>query len=144
MQSQDELLARLRRKGFRVTQPTLSRDVRALGLVKTAVGWVSPDALGPDGTRAVAAPRLREERLLRTVRDSVVSAVTAGQLVVAKTPPGCAQLVARAFDEAQPTGVVGTVGGDDTLFIAMRSAAAATKLTQRIRAALERRQRSSV
>ncbi len=137
VQSQEDLLNLLRRKGFRVTQPTLSRDVRALGLVKTPAGWIAPEALA-SGV-APATPRDREQRLLRTLRESALTAVHAGQLVVIKTPPGSAQRVARAFDEFPPPSSVGTVGGDDTLFVAMRSAAAAEKLTRRIRAALERR-----
>jgi transcriptional regulator of arginine metabolism len=144
--SQDELLVRLRKKGFRVTQPTLSRDIRALGLVKTPIGWILPDQVGPDGARSLAAPEHRQQRLDKTIRATVISAVAAGQLVVAKTPPGSAQLVARAFDEAEPAGVVGTVGGDDTLFIAMKSAAGASTLAQRVRALLAgeaRRRRTS-
>src|SRR5688500_9718636 len=83
--SQDELLAALRKRGFAVTQPTLSRDLRELGLVKTPNGYVSPESLAAASSANVAAfaPReSREHRFEQLVRDSVVSAVAAGNMVV--------------------------------------------------------------
>ena len=70
--SQDELLAVLRKRGIRVTQPTLSRDIRELGLAKTASGYVVPGDLAPVAT---FTPRqVREERLDQLLRDSVTFA----------------------------------------------------------------------
>src|SRR5215210_6200243 len=69
--SQDELLAALRTHGFTVTQPTLSRDLRELGLVKTPNGYVSTDTIAPV---AAFAPRVIEHRFELLVRDSVLSA----------------------------------------------------------------------
>ena len=76
--SQEELLSLLRKRGYRVTQPTLSRDVREIGLAKTANGYVAPGDLAPP---IPFAPReLRESRLEQLVRDSVLFAETAGNL----------------------------------------------------------------
>src|SRR4051812_35498614 len=69
--SQDELLGALRTHGFTVTQPTLSRDLRELGLVKTPQGYVSPAAMAP----VAAFPR--EHRFEQLVRDTVISAEAA-------------------------------------------------------------------
>src|SRR6185295_19796995 len=73
--SQDELLAALRKRGFRVTQPTLSRDLRELGLVKTPNGYVSPETLAPVAT---FVPRgSREHRFEQLAHESVIFAEAA-------------------------------------------------------------------
>lgn len=129
--SQDELLAVLRRRGFRLTQPTLSRDLRDLGLAKTAGGYVLPSDLGGASTVVAFVPKeKREERLHQLVRDSVTSVIAAGNLVVVRTPPASAQPVASALDSAALPDVLGTIGGDDTIFIAVKTAAAAEELAR--------------
>ena len=128
--SQDELLALLRKRGFTVTQPTLSRDLRELGLVKTPEGYVPPDALP-----AVAqfVPReSREHRFEQLVRDYVLSADAAVNLVVVRTPPAGAQPVASAIDALGAHDALGTIGGDDTIFVAFRTPAAAAAFARRI------------
>ena len=128
--SQDELLAELRKRGFQVTQPTLSRDLRELGLVKTPAGYVSPGALAPVAT---FAPReSREHRFEQLVRETVVSAEAAGNLVVVKTPVAAAQPLASAIDATQIDGALGTIGGDDTIFVAFRTPAAAMAFARRV------------
>ena len=107
--SQDELLAALRKRGFGVTQPTLSRDLRELGLIKTPNGYVSPAALAPVAT---FQPReSREHRFEQLVRDTLVSAVAAGNLVVIKTPVAAAQPLASAIDSTPIDDALGTIGG---------------------------------
>ena len=118
--SQDELLAALRARGFTVTQPTLSRDLRELGLVKTPNGYVSPQALAP-----VTAFPMREGRFEQLVHDTVVFAEAAGNMVVVKTPVAAAQPLASAIDTMPIDDALGTIGGDDTIFIAFRTPAAA-------------------
>jgi transcriptional regulator of arginine metabolism len=125
--SQDELLAALRRRGYRVTQPTLSRDLRELGLVKTPNGYVSPGAFAP-----AFDAESREHRFEQLVRDSVVFAEAAGNLVVVKTPVAAAQPVASAIDAMPIDDALGTIGGDDTIFIAFRTPAAASTFARRI------------
>ncbi len=128
--SQDELMAILRKRGFKVTQPTLSRDIRELGLAKTPSGYVVPGDLAPV---APFTPReIREERLEQLLRDSVIFAEGAGNLVVLKTPPAAAQPVASALDLTPPEDALGTVGGDDTIFVAFRHPASAAAFAQQV------------
>ena len=122
--SQDELMAILRKRGFAVTQPTLSRDIRELGLAKTPAGYVIP------GDLATVTPIVSVKRVDQLLRDSVIFAEAAGNLVVLKTPAAAAQPVARALDATPPEDALGTVGGDDTIFVAFRHAASATTFAQ--------------
>jgi transcriptional regulator of arginine metabolism len=128
--SQDELLVALRKHGYKITQPTLSRDLRELGLVKTPAGYVSPEALA---TVAHFPPReTREHRLDQLLRDFVLSADAAMNLVILKTPAASAQPVASAIDAASIDDALGTVGGDDTIFVAFRNPAAAATFARRV------------
>ncbi|HYI07705.1 MAG TPA: arginine repressor [Thermoanaerobaculia bacterium] len=131
--SQDELLVALRERGFSVTQPTLSRDLRELGLVKTQNGYVSPESLAPLAPVAAFAPRQSlENRFEQLVRSSVLFAEAAGNMVVVKTPVAAAQPVASAIDALPIEDALGTIGGDDTIFIAFRTPAAAIAFTRRV------------
>jgi transcriptional regulator of arginine metabolism len=125
--SQDELLHALRRRGFKITQPTLSRDIAALGLIKTSSGYVVPGDLAPV-TSIVSWP----DRFEAAVREFVSSAAAAQNLVVIRTIVAAAQPVASAIDHGELDGVVGTIGGDDTIFVAMSDADAARALERRI------------
>lgn len=127
--SQDELLAALRTHGFTVTQPTLSRDLRELGLVKTPNGYVTPESLAPV---AAFAPRVIEHRFEQFVRDSVISVDAAMNLVVIKTPVAAAQPLASAIDATDIEDAMGTIGGDDTIFVAFRTPAAAETFARRV------------
>lgn len=133
--SQEELQKLLRNRGYRVTQPTLSRDIQELGLAKTPAGYKLPEELLPRpaaGTHASFASRSsREERLDQAVRDHVVSARTSGSLVIVRTPPAAAQPVALAIDGAGLAEVIGTIGGDDTIFVATPNSRAAQSLARR-------------
>jgi transcriptional regulator of arginine metabolism len=133
IQSQDELLTVLRKRGFRVTQPTLSRDIRELGLAKTPSGYVTAADLATVTPIATFAPReLREERVDQLLRDSVIFAEAAGNLVVLKTPAAAAQPVASALDATPPEDALGTVGGDDTIFVAFRHSSSATAFARHV------------
>ena len=127
--SQDELLAALRTQGVKVTQPTLSRDLRELGLVKTPNGYVTPEALAPV---AAFAPRVIEHRFEQLVRDSVLTAEAAMNLVVIKTPVAAAQPLASAIDATEIGDAMGTIGGDDTIFVAFRTTDAAEAFARRV------------
>src|SRR5512140_1359934 len=72
--SQDELLAHLKTRGFKVTQPTLSRDLREIGLVKTPNGYVAPSAMAMAPVTAFTPRESRRERVNRLCRESVLSA----------------------------------------------------------------------
>jgi len=114
--SQEEVTERLAALGFAVTQATVSRDLEQLGAVKVKRGGVLSYAL-PD---QLAAADWSTGRLERILREWVVGIEAAGQLIVIRTPPGSAHLVASAIDHAQLPDVAGTVSGDDTLFVAVR------------------------
>jgi transcriptional regulator of arginine metabolism len=131
--SQDELLVELRKRGFQVAQPTLSRDLRELGLVKTQNGYVSPETLAPLAPVSTFTPReSREHRFEQLVRDSLLFAEAAGNMVVIKTPVAAAQPLASAIDALPIEDALGTIGGDDTIFIAFRTPAAAIAFTRRV------------
>ena len=114
--SQEEVTDRLAALGFEVTQATVSRDLEQLGAVKVKRGGVLSYAL-PD---QIGATDWSAGRLERIVREFVVSIEAAGPLIVLKTPPGSAHLVASAIDHAQLPDIAGTVSGDDTMFVAVR------------------------
>jgi transcriptional regulator of arginine metabolism len=121
--SQEELAERLSARGFTATQATISRDLEQLGAVKVRRNGQLSYALADE---AAAAPQ--PPRLAAVFRDWVRSIDTAGNLVVIKTPPGSAHLVGVALDGAGLAEVVGTICGDDTIFVACRTAAAAKDL----------------
>lgn len=134
VRSQAELRELLRRRGIVVAQPTLSRDLRALGLAKTARGYVVPEA-----AVQFAPAATRDANLKRVIRTFVVSVQAAASLVVVRTPPAGAHPVARALDEAGSPDVVGTIAGDDTVFVATPGERAARAVARRLTAVLEKR-----
>lgn len=128
--SQDELLAALRKRGFQVTQPTLSRDLRELGLVKTPNGYISTDAIAPVAT---FTPRATvEHRFEALVHETVISAEAVMNLVVIKTAVAAAQPLASVIDVTNIEDAVGTIGGDDTIFVAFRTPSAAAAFARRV------------
>jgi transcriptional regulator of arginine metabolism len=135
VRSQEELQQALRRRGIRVTQPTLSRDLKDLAIAKSPAGYVttslSGDAPAPPPDEATLAARLADA-LDRVLREFALSVERSGTLVVVKTPPAAANPVARAIDDARLPGTAGTIAGDDTIFLAARSAAHAARLNARL------------
>lgn len=128
VKSQEQLRELLRAEGFDVTQATLSRDIRELGLAKVAA---------PDGASHYAPPaeggaaiRPTLEHLLPTM---LVSLDSVGPLVVLKTATGAAQSLGVALDEAEWSDVLGTIAGDDTLLVVTRSERARRAVQTRIK-----------
>jgi transcriptional regulator of arginine metabolism len=119
--SQGELAARLADEGIDVTQATLSRDLEELGAVKLrgADGGVGVYVVPEDGSpvRGVSGGTARLSRLLSEL---LVSTDASANLAVLRTPPGGADYLASAIDRAALPYVVGTIAGDDTLFVAAR------------------------
>ena len=128
--SQEEVTERLANLGFAVTQATVSRDLEQLGAVKVKRGGVLSYAL-PD---QMAESDWSAERLERIMREWVLGVEAAGAMLVVRTPPASAHLVASAIDHARLAEVAGTVAGDDTCFIAVRDGFAADKVAARFRA----------
>jgi transcriptional regulator of arginine metabolism len=125
--SQEEVTARLRALGFTVTQATVSRDLEQLGAVKVKRGGVLSYALSDQ----IAAADWSAGRLERILREWVVGIEAAGQMLVIRTPPGSAHLVASAIDHAQLPEIAGTVSGDDTMFVAVRDGIAVATVLDR-------------
>jgi transcriptional regulator of arginine metabolism len=123
--NQDELRRLLFKRGHRVTQATLSRDIHELGLVKTAEGYQFP---ADEGSGAAWLPSVE-----RLIHEFVYEARIAQNIVVVKTSAGSAQPVAAALDAEGWPEVVGTVGGDDTIFVVSPSNKDAEKLLTRIK-----------
>lgn len=119
--SQSELAALLSDEGIEVTQATLSRDLEELGAVKLrgADGGVGSYVVPEDGSpvRGVAGGT---DRLARLLSDLLVSTDSSANLAVLRTPPGAAHYLASAIDRASLTEVVGTIAGDDTIFVIAR------------------------
>lgn len=128
LSSQEELADRLTGLGYAVTQATISRDLEQLGAIKVRRAGQLSYAL-PDQTRDVPGPRLAN-----VVREFVQSIETAGNLIVIKTPPGSAHLVGVALDQSRLAEIVGTICGDDTMFIACPDASGAEALALKLRA----------
>ena len=126
--SQEELVARLGLAGITATQATVSRDLDELGAVKSrrggTIGYVLPVVVEPAQSAAM---------LDRLLADWVIDIVEANGLIVLRTPPGSANLVANALDAAALDGVAGTIAGDDTIFIALRQGASAEILADQLR-----------
>jgi len=112
VRSQAELADLLDAAGHSVTQATISRDLDAIGAIKDRAtgGTYTIPANGKDAT-------LDRRELVKTMNDFVLSVVASGNLIVVKTNPGAAHLVAGAIDRVAPDGVLGTVAGDDTLLV---------------------------
>jgi transcriptional regulator of arginine metabolism len=114
--TQQDLADRLAELGVSATQTTLSRDLAAIGAVKSPLGYALP---GPTLAGAAAAP---------DTTDVVVSAEIGGTLLVLRTPPAHAHPVAQRIDAMRDPDVLGTIAGDDTVFVAARTVAAARRL----------------
>ena len=110
--SQQQLVELLEGQGVAVTQATVSRDLDELGAIKVRV---------PGGQTAYALPELESDRLVpfeqlrRVLGEWVGEVACSGNLVILRTPPGCAHVVASALDRSGLDGLLGTVAGDDTL-----------------------------
>jgi transcriptional regulator of arginine metabolism len=122
--SQETLQRALRKRGFKVGQATLSRDIRELNLSKTGGGYALPQA---EGSAGLALPPVS-----RLVREFVLEVRTAQNQLVVKTIVGSAQPVAAALDETDWEEVVGTIAGDDTILIVCPDREAARKLAGQI------------
>ncbi len=122
--SQEELRHALRRRGSRVTQATLSRDIHELKLVKTAEGYAAASAEPPSEAGLPPVERL--------VREFVAEVRPAQNLLVLKTALGSAQPVAAAIDKEAWPEIVGTIGGDDAILVVCSDRKAARRLALRL------------
>jgi transcriptional regulator of arginine metabolism len=126
--SQEQLRRRLRVQGFDVTQATLSRDIRDLGLVKRAA-----DSAYQRPQSQVVAPPSAEAALQRAMAEYASGVDCVQQLVVVRTGPGQANALAQVIDRAQLPDVVGTLAGDDTILVISRSGKRARALEKALK-----------
>lgn len=128
VETQEELIDRLRHEGYNVTQATVSRDIRELKLTKV---------MGDGGKYKYVMPGAKDSAghyvYSEALAASVLSVDSAMNLIVIKTFPGMAQAVAAGIDNMSLTGVMGCVAGDDTIFVAVRDSALAAKTASEIR-----------
>jgi transcriptional regulator of arginine metabolism len=129
IRTQQELAAALRDRGFRATQATISRDVAELGLIKSNRDGVQTYVVP---ARVTEAESTGEERLRALLHDLPVEVRDSGLMLVVKTLPGSAHAIAAALDRTRWPEVVGSIAGDDTVFVAFSDRAA----MQRVRARL--------
>ena len=114
--TQDELTSRMKDSGFTVTQATCSRDIKELGIIKVTLPNGNSKYAVLDRTGDIAPGRL-----LNVFSNSLISCKSAMNMVVIKTLPGMAQAAASALDSMHLQYVVGTIAGDDTVFVATES-----------------------
>ncbi len=133
VETQEELVELFRRRGMTVTQATISRDIKRLGLVKAPwtdgrFHYVIPERPSP-------ADVLR--RLQHAVTEYVLSASSGEDLVVVHTLTGRANAVAAAIDEMQWEDIVGTVAGDDTILVVPRRRAVRDRVLEKLHLLME-------
>jgi transcriptional regulator of arginine metabolism len=122
--SQDDLRRQLIHLGVRVTQATLSRDLRELRLVKTAEGYKPLSAAAEESSRTPG--------LARALKEFLLDIRPAQNMLVLKTPPGGAQPLAAAVDSEHWKEVAGTLAGDDTVLIVTPSRTARAAIQKRV------------
>ena len=123
--TQERLAEKLRNSGFNVTQATVSRDIRELQLVKHA---------GPSGrscyTQSRASDAPVSERFRKILRETILSIDSAENMIVIKTLSGCANAAAEAIDTSNFPDIIGTLAGDNTIFMVISSKDAVPALLQ--------------
>ena len=132
VESQQQLLDLMIERGFTVTQATLSRDLDAIDATKGVrvdgtVGYV----LANDSNTSLPSPG-SDIALARAVSDLMLSAESSGVMVVLRTPPGAAQFLAGHIDRGRLFDTLGTVAGDDTIFIVARSTSLAGQMRREL------------
>lgn len=117
--SQEELLMLLKREGFEMTQATLSRDIKALKIGKT------PDPQGGyvymlSGAQTVSSREATTPQGVNYLADGFLSIDFSGNMAVIKTKPAYASSIASIIDSAGSFEIIGTIAGDDTIFVVLR------------------------
>jgi transcriptional regulator of arginine metabolism len=128
--SQPQLLELLSAEGLRSTQATVSRDLDELGVIKVR----SPGGHSVYALPAIEADRIAPfDQLRRVLGEWVAEVGASGNVVVLRTPPGCAHVVASALDRSGIDGLLGTVAGDDTLVCVANAGTSGSTLAKRLR-----------
>ncbi len=130
--TQEELCALLNAEDFSVTQATVSRDIKELGLIKLAYSGGYKYALA---AKDELSPELEKYR--KVLLEVTVRVAAAGNLVIFNTISGAAQAAAAAIDAMKWTEIIGCIAGDDTVFLAVPTATQATEVCARFRLLLK-------
>jgi transcriptional regulator of arginine metabolism len=125
-----QVVERLKDEGVHATQATVARDLQDLGAVKIRDRNGSRRLSIPETGGLAPAPT---DHLRRMMGEWAISIENSGNLVVVRTPPGCAHVVASALDRSSLGGVLGTVAGDDTILIIASDDVGGTQLAQELR-----------
>ena len=129
VRTQRELVAALQDKGFKVTQATVSRDITEMGLVKVRIGGAQVYALPAS---VAEAEKGGEQRLHELLSDLRIEVAESGSMLVIRAVPGAAHAIAAALDRAHWRDVLGTIAGDDTLFVACADSRALARVKDRL------------
>ena len=126
--TQEELALELARRGFKVTQATISRDIKELRLIKV---------LSSSGTYKYATVDRAEvalfDRYVKIFAQSVLSIIPCGNLIVLKTIAGSANVAAEAIDALKWSEIAGTIAGDNTIFCVITDASKALEITEKFK-----------
>jgi transcriptional regulator of arginine metabolism len=129
IETQDELLVKLAEAGYKATQATVSRDIREMKLTKVA---------GSSGRQKYALEKNKNHESMESYRQvlssGILSVEAAENIIVIKTVSGVAMAVAAALDNMEINGLMGSIAGDDTIFLAVRS----KELTMSVKSAIEK------
>lgn len=133
VETQEDLADELSNHGFQVTQATVSRDIKELRLVKV---------LGPNGAYRYATADNNDnklnERLIRVFSDTVLSMNNAYNQVIIRTIPGSANIAAETIDSLQWPEILGTIAGDNTILMIVRSVEEVKPVMERLNAMMHR------
>jgi len=133
VETQEELTEYLRNEGFAVTQATVSRDIKALRLIKISAGTDGGENRYKYAVNRAGEDSAVPEAKFRTILGhAIVNTDYAGNLVVLKTYAGMAQASAAAIDSMSIDNILGTVAGDDTILIVMRTEVEASEFVKKI------------
>ena len=125
IETQEELAEALRAEGYSITQATVSRDIKELQLVKHA---------GPSGRSCYTQSRVTDapvsERFRKILRETILSIESAENIIVIKTLSGCANAAAEAIDTSNFPEIVGTIAGDNTIFMVISTKEAVPPLME--------------
>lgn len=131
--TQEELAARLNEAGFKVTQATVSRDIRALKMTKVA---------GRDGRSRYAiledSPGVLGDKYTRVLHDAVTSIDVGQNMIVIKTVPGMAMAAAAALDAMKWPEILGSIAGDDTIMCVAKSSEQAQSTREKLKSILKK------
>ena len=135
VETQEQLLAHLQSRGIKTTQATISRDIKDLHLIKEPAGG---------GVYRYTAANIQPAhhhnhsgRLRNIFKEGVMSFDVAQNIIVVKTMPGLGSAAGAALDRIENSGIVGSIAGDDTVLLIMRTNQAAEEFLDEIRAMLE-------